>query len=39
METGVDNAAVRAWTASNGTQLSPRPPPNDVTEQYHAAGN
>src|SRR5690242_1784520 len=38
--TGVDTAAVRAWAASNGIELSPRGRlPKDVLEQYRAAGN
>jgi hypothetical protein len=40
VETGVDNAAVRAWAASNGVELSARGRlPKDVIEQYRAAGN
>jgi hypothetical protein len=40
VETGVDNAAVRAWAASNGIELSARSRlPKDVIEQYRAAGN
>jgi hypothetical protein len=40
VETGVDNAAVRAWAASNGIELSARGRlPKDVVEQYRAAGN
>jgi hypothetical protein len=40
VETGVDSAAVRAWAASNGIELSPRGRlPRDVVDQYRAAGN
>ena len=40
VETGVDNAAVRAWAASNGIELSARGRlSKDVIEQYRAAGN
>jgi hypothetical protein len=40
VETGVDTAAVRAWAASNGIELSARGRlPRDVVEQYRAAGN
>jgi uncharacterized membrane protein len=40
VETGVDTAAVRAWAASNGIELSARGRlPKDVVEQYRAAGN
>lgn len=40
VETGVDTAAVRAWAASNGIELSSRGRlPKDVVEQYRAAGN
>lgn len=40
VDTGVDNAAVRAWAASNGIELSARGRlPKDVVEQYRAAGN
>lgn len=40
VETGVDTAAVRAWAASNGIELSPRGRlPRGVVEQYRAAGN
>jgi hypothetical protein len=40
VETGVDNAAVRAWAGSNGIELSARGRlPKDVIEQYRAAGN
>ena len=39
VETGVDTAAVRAWAASNGIELSSRGRlPKDVVEQYRAAG-
>lgn len=39
VETGVDTAAVRAWAASNGIELSARGRlPKDVVEQYRAAG-
>jgi hypothetical protein len=38
--TGVDTAAVRAWAASNGIEISNRGRlPKDVVEQYRAAGN
>jgi hypothetical protein len=38
--TGVDTAAVRAWAASNGIELSARGRlPKHVVEQYRAAGN
>jgi hypothetical protein len=40
VETGVDTAAVRAWAASNGIELSARDRlPKGVVEQYRAAGN
>ena len=40
VETGVDSAAVRAWAASNGIEVSARGRlPKDVVEQYRAAGN
>jgi hypothetical protein len=40
VETGVDTAAVRAWAASNGIELSSRGRlPKDVVEQYRVAGN
>jgi hypothetical protein len=40
METSVDTAAVRAWAASNGIEISARGRlPKDVVEQYRAAGN
>ena len=40
VETGVDTAAVRAWAASNGIEVSTRGRlPKDVVEQYRAAGN
>jgi hypothetical protein len=40
VETGVDTAAVRAWAASNGIEISARGRlPKDVIEQYRAAGN
>jgi hypothetical protein len=40
VETGVDNAAVRAWAASHGIELSARGRlPKDVIERYRAAGN
>jgi uncharacterized membrane protein len=40
VETGVDTAAVRAWAASNGIEVSARGRlPKDVVEQYRAAGN
>lgn len=38
--TGVDNAAVRAWAASNGIHVSPRGRiAESVVESYRAAGN
>ena len=40
VEASVDTAAVRAWAASNGIELSSRGRlPKDVVEQYRAAGN
>jgi hypothetical protein len=40
VETGVDTAAVRAWAASNGIEVSARGRlPKVVVEQYRAAGN
>ena len=40
VETGVDTAAVRAWAASNGIELSSRGRlRKDVVERYRAAGN
>ncbi|MBT0768810.1 Lsr2 family protein [Kineosporia sp. J2-2] len=37
---GVDTAAVRAWAASNGIEVSQRGRiSSSVLEQYHAAGN
>ena len=40
VQTDVDTAAVRAWAASNGIELSPRGRlPKDVVEQFHAAGH
>jgi hypothetical protein len=40
VETGVDTAAVRAWAASNGIELSTRGRlPKDVIQQYRDAGN
>jgi len=37
---GVDTAAVRAWAASNGIEVSTRGRISaDVLAQYHAAGN
>ena len=40
VETGVDSAAVRAWAASNGIELSARGRlPRHVLDQYRAAGN
>lgn len=40
METGVDTAAVRAWAASNGIELSTRGRvPKNVIPQYRDAGN
>jgi hypothetical protein len=40
VETGVDTAAVRAWAASNGIELSARGRlPKDVIQQYRDAGN
>jgi hypothetical protein len=39
VETGVDIAAVRAWAASNGIEISARGRlPKDVVERYRAAG-
>jgi hypothetical protein len=39
VETGVDSAAVRAWAASNGIELSSRGRlPRAVVERYRAAG-
>jgi Lsr2 len=38
--TGVDTAAVRAWAASNGHQISSRGRiPGDIIEKFRAAGN
>jgi hypothetical protein len=40
VETAVDTAAVRAWAASNGIELSARGRlPKAVVEQYRAAGH
>jgi hypothetical protein len=40
VETTVDTAAVRAWAASNGIEVSARGRlPKGVVEQYRAAGN
>jgi hypothetical protein len=40
VETTVDTAAVRAWAASNGIEVSTRGRlPKDLVEQYRAAGN
>ena len=40
VEIGVDTAAVRAWAASHGIEISARGRlPKDVVEQYRAAGN
>ena len=40
VETGVDSAAVRAWAASNGIELSARGRlPGHVIDKYRAAGN
>jgi hypothetical protein len=40
VDTAVDTAAVRAWAASNGIELSARGRlPKDVIQQYRDAGN
>jgi hypothetical protein len=40
VETAVDTAAVRAWAASNGIEVSARGRlPKDVVEQYREAGH
>ena len=40
VQTDVDTAAVRAWAASNGIELSSRGRlPKDVVQQYRDAGN